>query len=113
MKDRMTLGFSADAAETAALTMADPYAESRIYSSPDWEPDRAEASMSARRETYRRSKRKMRALARVEKELGKDCAAFLNALFESKSKAEIGLTERAYVDMLKKLENFFTPENKG
>ena len=39
MKHRKTLGFAADAAETAAVTMADPYATSRIFDACDFEHD--------------------------------------------------------------------------
>ena len=35
MHDRITLGFAADAAETAALTMADTLATERIYAACD------------------------------------------------------------------------------
>ena len=40
MKDRMTLGFNADAAETAALTLADNRATERIFDALDWEANR-------------------------------------------------------------------------
>ena len=35
MHDRITLGFAADAAETCALTLADPYATERIFAACD------------------------------------------------------------------------------
>ena len=41
MKDRMTLGHDADVAETAALTLADPDAERRMFDELDRETDRA------------------------------------------------------------------------
>ena len=36
MKDRMTMGFVADAAESAALTIADGRATERIVEACDW-----------------------------------------------------------------------------
>jgi hypothetical protein len=36
MNHRKTMGFTADAAETAALTMVDPYATERIVEACDW-----------------------------------------------------------------------------
>ena len=43
MHDRTTLGFAADAAETCALTQADPNATERIFAACDWEHERKSA----------------------------------------------------------------------
>ena len=45
MKDRITMGFAADAAESAALMIADPRATERIIEACDYNPENELSAM--------------------------------------------------------------------
>ena len=107
MTHRKTLGFKIDAAETAALTMVDPYATRRIFAACDWEHDRPKIEKAEIRRINRLAKRKERALDKVSKELGEEYATVLKAVLERKEWTETGLEKRAFYDMVKKLQIFF------
>ncbi len=99
MKDRMTLGFDADVAESAALTIADEQATERIFAACDWESD-DKANRRAIDNAMRRLKKKDRTFAR----------AVLRGLRHTK----IGMSRQAFFCRLKKICNFLkTPGNKG
>ena len=111
MKDRMTMGFSADAAETAALTIPDERATERIVEALDWEQDERMAEIAVRRRRERDRKRRNRAVVKVKKMLGADCANVLKAWLDRRTWRDIGIPERTFWDRLKKVKNFFGLEN--
>ena len=113
MKDRKTSGFFADAAETAALTLADPRATERIFDALDWEHDERERDLEERRRKKREEKRRNRAVKRVKKVLGADCADVLRAWLNGRTWSDIGIPRRTFGDRLKKVKIFFGLENKG
>ena len=98
MKDRMVLGRDADAAETAALTLADPRATERIVEELDRETDRK--SEGGR-------------IGAALRRLNADDRAFARAVLGGMGWRDMGCSERTFYWRLKKLENFFMPENKG
>ena len=99
MKDRMTQGFRADAAETAALTLPDLRADQRIFDALDWEHDerRRDAEVRRRRNTV---------VQRVRRALGNDCANLTYAYLKGKSWREIGIPRSTFFHRLKKVKIF-------
>ena len=109
MKDRMTLGHNADAAETAALTLVDRYATDRIIAALDWEHDSRVVQAQERRRKERDRKRRSRAICKVRDVLGPACAEALNAWLNGRTWRDIGVPERTFWDRLKKVKIFFQP----
>ncbi len=93
MKDRMTLGFDCDAAETASLTLADDYATERIFNAVDWELAR------------RREKNRVDAALRRLKKCDRD---FARAILRGKSWREMGMAKSTFSDRLKKVEKLLS-----
>ena len=98
MKDRMTLGFAADAAETFALTESDPQATNRIFDTCDWEQD---------------SKARGGRIGAALRRLNDDDRAFARAVLKGKTWVEMGCPKRTFYWRLKKLEDFFRLEKQG
>ena len=89
MKDRMTMGFAADAAESAALMIADPRATERIIEACDWRDER--------------SKEKNR-IDSVLRRLNKSDRAFARTVLSGKSWRDLGVSRQAFSVRLKKVE---------
>ena len=89
MKDRMTLGFSADAAETAALTVPDDRATDRIVEAMDYAHDR------------KAEKNRIDAAVR---RLPPADRAFARAVLGGRGWREMGLSRSTFSDRLKKVE---------
>ena len=89
MKDRMTLGFGADVAETAALTVPDDRATDRIVEAVDWEQDKK--AMKNRIDAA------VRCLPPADR-------AFARAVLDGKGWQEMGLPRSTFSDRLKKTE---------
>ena len=98
MKDRMTMGFSADAAETAALTIPDERATERIVEALDWEHDR-------RAEGHR--------IGAALRHLGRDDRTFARAVLSGKDSRDLGMSRQLFEWKLKKVENLFHRMNTG
>ena len=98
MKHRMTLGHDADAAETAALTLADDRATERIVEALDWEDD---------------EKCRKAWIDNAVRRLSGNDRAFAKAVLGGKSWKEMGVSKQLFSWRLKKLENFFRCLNKG
>ena len=99
MKDRTTLGFSADVLESAALTVPDVRAEERIYEACDCE----------RRERLRATEidNAMRRLAPGQR-------AFARRVLKGHRWHEIGISRQAFSCKLKKICDLLErPVNKG
>ena len=89
MKHRMTRGFGIDAAETAALTVADLRATERIVEACDW------------RQIRRKEKNRIdNALRR----LNAHDRAFARAVLGGKSWRDLGVSRQAFSVRLKKVE---------
>ena len=107
MKDRMTMGFAADAAESAALTIADPRATERIIEACDYDP---ENELSAIKEFSLSDEQcKLAAVERVRRALGNTCAKVVQAYLNHKSWKNIGMPERTFHHALKKVKKCFSP----
>ena len=107
MKNRMTLGHIADAAETAALTMADGRATERIIEALDYEP---ENNLSAIKEFGLNNEQcKLADFERVRRALGNTCAKVVQAYLNHKSWKNIGMPERTFHHALKKVKKYFSP----
>ena len=103
MKDRMTLGRDADVAESAALTLADPNAESRMLDALDREHiEQCEREMEAVEKSCIKA-----AVQRVRRELGDGCANVAYAYFNHKTWKEVGIPRRTFFHRLKKVKIFF------
>ena len=89
MKHRMTLGHIADAAESAALTVADPRATERIVEACDWRQIR--------------TKEKNR-IDNALRKLDKADRAFVRAVLGGKSWRDLGVSRQAFSVRLKKVE---------
>ena len=98
MKDRTTMGFTADAAESAALTVPDPRATDRIVEALDYAHDR-------RAEGAR--------IAAALRRLNADNRAFAKAVLSGKGWQEIGVSRQLFEWKLKKVEKFFRRMNTG
>jgi hypothetical protein len=107
MTHRKTMGFTADAAESAALTVADPRATERIIEACDYEHDEQQHALEMRRLMKRNEKRRNRAVTRVKEELGDGYADVLNAYLQHRSWRDIGIPKRTFGDRLKKVKIFF------
>ena len=96
MKDRMTLGFGADAAETAALTVPDDRATDRIVEAMDWEQD---------------EQRRKSLIDHAVRRLKKCDRAFAKAVLRGASWRDMGISKQLFSWRLKKMENFFRRVN--
>ena len=104
MKRRMTLGFSADAAETAGLTMVDPSSTRRIYSGLDDKPQPS-------RKPGHRSKKQMvkAAVERVRRKFrrkGNKYARVAYAILMHRPWVKTGIPKRTFFHAKKKVEDF-------
>ena len=93
MKHRMTRGFGIDAAESAALTVADPRATERIVEACDWRQIRT-----------KEKNRIDNALRRLN---GHD-RAFARAVLGGKSWRDLGMPKSTFSVRLKKVEKTFS-----
>ena len=92
MKHRMTRGHSADAAESAALTVEDPRATKRIIEACDWQ--------------FVRTKEKNR-IDNALRRLDASDRAFARAVLGGKSWRDLGLPKSTFSVRLKKVEKLF------
>ena len=92
MKHRMTRGFGIDAAETAALTVADLRAMERIVEACDW------------KSIHMKEKNRIDSAMR---RLNKSDRAFARAVLRGKSWQEMGIPRSTFSDRLKKLKKSF------
>ena len=99
MTHRMTLGFDCDAAETAALTLADDYAIERIVNAVDWE---------------RTEKCRKRQIDNAIRRLASKDRSFARSVLKGKRWEDLGLSKQAFSCKLKKICGLLeTPVNKG
>ena len=89
MKHRMTRGFGIDAAETAALTVADLRATERIVEACDW------------RQIRRKEKNR---IDNALRKLNAHDRAFARAVLGGKSWRDLGVSRQAFSVRLKKVE---------
>jgi hypothetical protein len=106
MNHRKTMGFTADAAETAALTMVDPRATERIIESCDYVEERALAvkAIDLTDEQCRNA-----AVHRVRRALGNTCGNVIHAYLNHKNWKDINIPRTTFLYALKKVENYFQP----
>ena len=95
MKHRKTMGHCADAAESAALTVADSRATERIIEACDWRQIR--------------TKEKNR-IDNALRKLNKTDRAFARAVLGGKSWRDLGVSRQAFSVRLKKLKKLFQPD---
>ena len=93
MKDRMTMGFAADAAESAALTMVDPRATERIVEACDWRDIR--------------TKEKNR-IDNALRRLSAHDRAFARAVLGGKSWRDMSIPKSTFSVRLKKVEKLIS-----
>ena len=93
MKHRKTLGFGSDAAESAALTLADPRATERIIEACDW------------RQIRTKEKNRIDSILR---RLNASDRAFARAVLGGKSWKEMGMPKTTFSDTLKKVEKLLS-----
>ena len=89
MKHRKTLGFGSDAAESAALMVADSRATERIVEACDWK--------------FARTKEKNR-IDNALRRLNAQDRAFARAVLGGKSWRDLGVSRQAFSVRLKKVE---------
>ena len=89
MKHRKTLGFGSDAAESAALMVADSRATERIVEACDWK--------------FARTKEKNR-IDNALRRLNAHDRAFARAVLGGKSWRDLGVSRQAFSVRLKKVE---------
>ena len=89
MKHRKTLGFGSDAAESAALMVADPRATERIVETCDWRQIR--------------TKEKNR-IDNALRKLNAHDRAFARSVLGGKSWRDLGVSKQAFSVRLKKVE---------
>ena len=107
MKDRMTLGHIADAAQSAALTIADPRATERIIEACDYEP---ENEVTAMKEIDPSDElRRNAAVHRVRRTLGNKCGNVIHAYLNHKNWEDLKMPRATFLYALKKVEDFFQP----
>jgi hypothetical protein len=107
MKDRMTMGFAADAAESAALTIADPRATERIIEACDYNP---ENQLSAMMDIDLNDElRRNAAVHRVRRALGNKCGNVIHAYLNHKNWEDLKMPRTTFLYALKKVEDFFQP----
>ena len=92
------MGFAADAAESAALTIADPRATERIVEACDWRDVR--------------TKEKNR-IDNALRRLNAHDRAFARAVLGGKSWRDLGVSRQAFSVRLKKVEKLFQPDKQG
>ena len=102
MHDRITLGFAADAAETAALTMADTLATERIYAACDGIQEESDWSCEMHN-----------VIETVRYHLGNECAKVAYAYFHRRPWRKTGMKKPTFYKRLKKVKIFLMPENIG
>ena len=93
MKHRKTLGFGSDAAESAALTVADSRATERIIEACDW------------RQIRTKEKNRIDSILR---RLNASDRAFARAVLGGKSWKEMGMPKTTLSDTLKKVEKLLS-----
>ena len=106
MKHRKTLGFGSDAAESAALTVADPRATERIVEACDY-AETANASPESDISLLD-GQCIHAAVERVRRALGNTCAKVTLAYLHHKNWREAGIPERTFRHALKKVQNYFS-----
>ena len=106
MKHRKTLGFGSDAAESAALTIADSRATERIIETCDY----AETSNASQTTDISLLDEQCihAAVERVRRALGNTCAKVTLAYLHHKNWREAGIPERTFRHALKKVQNYFS-----
>ena len=92
MNHRKTMGFAADAADSAALTVADPRATERIIEACDW------------KSIHMKEKNRIDSAMR---RLNKSDRAFARAVLRGQSWQEMGIPRSTFSDRLKKLKKSF------
>ena len=99
MNHRMTIGFDCDAAETAALTMADERAEERIVEALDWEHC---------------ERCRKRQIDNAVRRLGKKDRAFVRSVLKGRRWRQLAMSKQAFYCKLKKVCDLLeTPVTKG
>ena len=93
MKHRKTMGHCADAAESAALTVADSRATERIIEACDW------------RQIRTKEKNRIDSILR---RLNASDRAFARAVLGGKSWKEMGMPKTTFSDTLKKVEKLLS-----
>ena len=102
MHDRITLGFAADAAETCALTLADPYATERIFAACDghlYDDDWSHEMHNV--------------IETVRYHLGNKHAKVAYAYFHRRTWRKTGMKKSTFYKMLKKVKLLLMPANIG
>lgn len=101
MHDRTTLGFAADAAETCALTMADPNATERIFAACD------ERALKRAREQaiYALS-------ARVRRRFGDKYARIARAYLNGKTLERKSIPHRTFLYAVKKIKILWSADKQ-
>ena len=92
MNHRKTMGFAADAADSAALTVADPRATERIIEACDWK--------SIHKKEKNRIDNALRRLDNSDR-------AFARAILSGKSWRDMSIPKSTFSVRLKKLKNLF------
>ena len=107
MKHRKTLGFGSDAAESAALTLADPRATERIIEACDYAEEEASAgkAIDLTDEQCRNA-----AVHRVRRALGNTCGNVIHAYLNHKNWKDMSIPRSSFLYALKKVENYFQPD---
>ena len=106
MKHRKTLGFGSDAAESAALMVADPRATERIIEACDY-AETSNASLTT--DISLLGEQCIRAaVERVRRALGNKCAEVARAYLNHKNWRNINIPERTFQHALKKVKNYFS-----
>jgi hypothetical protein len=104
MTHRKTMGFAADAAESAALTVADPRATERIIEACDYNPENELTADICLNDEMRRNA----AVERVRRALGNKCAEVVRAYLNHKKWKDTNIPERTFQHALKKVKNYFS-----
>ena len=108
MKHRMTRGFGIDAAESAALTVADSRATERIIEACDYVET---ANVSPESDISLLDEQCIHAaVERVRRALGNTCAKVTLAYLHHKNWREAGIPERTFRHALKKVQNYFSAQ---
>ena len=106
MKHRKTMGFGSDAAESAALTVADPRATERIIEACDYEE--SSESLTPNNISLLDEPCIRAAVERVRRALGNKCAEVARAYLNHKNWRNINIPERTFQHALKKVKNYFS-----
>ena len=106
MKHRKTMGHCADAAESAALTVADPRATERIIEACDYVE--SSESLTPNNISLLDEPCIHAAVERVRRALGNKCAKVTLAYLHHKNWREAGIPERTFRHALKKVQNYFS-----